>query len=650
MYLVGGALFSELVGTFPASCLYRGFFGEQAEGKLRGDCTVKMNIDFDGGISSVRAELMSGPIWYGKKLISNANKIFFCRTKDVWNGAFFCSLQEDRNFLGSYQWNETEKSGAVQLKNRSELKLFESFYWSVLPKDFSVNLRYKDDFFAGDWSCIVKNEKIDSEFFSDGSFSLQEHIFVADGKVADKTFYASCQLSPTFSVRECRCCRSDGFPLIDLKSHKKNRYMFSGEVDFSLIRELFAKTIGLQLSGEGVFFVQGGYQDKAFVGSMRLKNGNIRLARTYNFLRKLYGNIKFIPSENLLIAQNLVCLLHKGKLKASRVVVQFDDTLQPIFFHVPILFQDCLLNWKKDLFCSVSGAVTFKKEKKHSPVLKGSIFLERSQLKQNILSTEFQQELFGSRNSLEQNPFENFLFDLQIKTKDPVFVETSFLKTSVLIDLGLTGSPAKPNLSGKISLSSGSLVFPYKPLFLTKGQISFVTGNIDEPLIDIVARNKIKKYNIGLQVIGTAKEQQIMLESSPPLSEEQILSLLLAGSEHESLNILMPALIMQNVKSIMFGSDQSASGVRSAFGRLFKPFERIHLVPSFTDQTGRGGLRGAIEIDISERWRAMIQKNFAQTEDTRFEAEYLLSDDISVRAARDERGDIGAEMEMRWKF
>ena len=74
------------------------------------------------------------------------------------------------------------------------------------------------------------------------------------------------------------------------------------------------------------------------------------------------------------------------------------------------------------------------------------------------------------------------------------------------------------------------------------------------------------------------------------------------------------------------------------------------MVPSFSDQTGRGGLRGAIEIDVNDRWRALIQKNFSLTEDTRLEVEYLVSDEISVRGVANERRDVGAEVEMRWKF
>ena len=80
------------------------------------------------------------------------------------------------------------------------------------------------------------------------------------------------------------------------------------------------------------------------------------------------------------------------------------------------------------------------------------------------------------------------------------------------------------------------------------------------------------------------------------------------------------------------------------------PLKHVHLVPSFSDQTGRAGLRGAIEIDIGERWHALIQKNFSLSEDIRFEAEYAVSDELTVRGFRDEHRDIGAEVEFRWKF
>jgi len=42
------------------------------------------------------------------------------------------------------------------------------------------------------------------------------------------------------------------------------------------------------------------------------------------------------------------------------------------------------------------------------------------------------------------------------------------------------------------------------------------------------------------------------------------------------------------------------------------------------------------------------KKNFSLQEDVLLELDYLLSDDVSVRGMRNERGDLGGEVEIRW--
>ncbi|HSW73731.1 MAG TPA: translocation/assembly module TamB domain-containing protein, partial [Candidatus Limnocylindria bacterium] len=152
----------------------------------------------------------------------------------------------------------------------------------------------------------------------------------------------------------------------------------------------------------------------------------------------------------------------------------------------------------------------------------------------------------------------------------------------------------------------------------------------------------------SLHVTGSLANHTVRLEASPPLTEQQIVALLLVGSTEESLSMVMPTLIMNNITNLLFGKDQA--NVHDYFKNMLRPFKYIHLVPSFTDHTGRGGLRGAVEIDVNDRWHALVQKNFSLSEDTRVEVEYMMSDDVSLRGIRDERRDLGAEVEMKWKF
>jgi hypothetical protein len=231
-----------------------------------------------------------------------------------------------------------------------------------------------------------------------------------------------------------------------------------------------------------------------------------------------------------------------------------------------------------------------------------------------------------------------------------VRVKTPFLETAVRVNVHVGNTFKDPVVTGAVNLLSGHLAFPYRPLYISKGTIYFLPHQLHDPSIELIAKNKIKKYDVELQVTGSLQNHQISLDASPTLTEEQAVALLLVGSEEESLNVVMPALIMQNLQTIVFGYDQSARAVDKVFASLLQPFNHIHVLPSFSDKTGRGGLRGAIEIDVNDRWRALIQKNFNLTEDMRIEVEYLVSDDISVRAVANERRDVGAEVEMKWKF
>jgi hypothetical protein len=330
--------------------------------------------------------------------------------------------------------------------------------------------------------------------------------------------------------------------------------------------------------------------------------------------------------------------------------VHYDEHNALTFMHVPVLVNSLMLNMEQGLFAKVSGYALLSK-KEHAPAdIAANIIIDRAYMKENLLSGTFHKNLFRYTGGPFASYHADTTCDIRITSRVPMRVKTPFLETAVRVNMQVKNNFKDPQVTGSIDLLSGFLAFPYRPLYITKGTIYFLPNQLNDPSIELVAKNKIKKYNVELQVSGSLQNHQISLDAAPNLTEEQIVALLLVGSEEESLNIVMPALIMQNLQTVMFGYDQSSRAVDKVFNNLLQPFNRIHVVPSFSDKTGRGGLRGAIEIDVNDRWRALIQKNFSLTEDTRIEVEYLVSDEISVRGVANERHDVGAEVEMRWKF
>lgn len=319
-------------------------------------------------------------------------------------------------------------------------------------------------------------------------------------------------------------------------------------------------------------------------------------------------------------------------------------------FIFPYYVRRFFLNLEKEVFAEFSGNVLFEKRALQNLMCRGAITIDHGQCKKNIFSAVSQRDVAIKLI----NPFSSYYSgigcNLFVKTKKPLVIQTSFLHTNAHIELMIKENIENPLITGNIHLSSGMLAFPYKPLYITKGTIYFMPHQLEDPALELIAKGKVKKYHVTLHANGSLQRPHISLESTPPLTEEQIITLLLAGSEEGSVALVMPTLIMQNLENLIFGPEQPHSKLEGYFKNLLGPLKHIRIVPSFFDQTGRGGLRGAFEIDVSDRLHALIEKNFSLSEDTRYEVEYLLSDDVTIRGIKDQRDDVGGEVEMRWKF
>ena len=106
---------------------------------------------------------------------------------------------------------------------------------------------------------------------------------------------------------------------------------------------------------------------------------------------------------------------------------------------------------------------------------------------------------------------------------------------------------------------------------------------------------------------------------------------------------------LQNLNNLITGSKKTIPTTTNFFKQITKPLKYIQITPNFTDQSGRGGIKGSIQIDVSDRLHARIQKNLSSQEDFSFQVEYFLTDDINVKAIKDQRGDLGAEVEFCFK-
>ncbi len=640
----------SLDAKVPLTYAWRIWNNNNDDARLSGNCLLQAKMTSSDNDRAIDGHLMLQRIHWQDVELGSLGKISFALKGQTVDGSLY--LQRTSGACIGGDWSCSLQNGNIQadIKNNARLTFSPKHDWQILPDDLTLHVRSDGASAHVMYEATATHAKVHHQISSQGHIEFQENVLLLKGIFDDNQYDCKWSYQPEWSLDHFFYKRDNGTSLIEIASSVDDqKKYYKGKMAFGCVKDIFKKWYDFDLQGEGIFEIAIDPGQISSV-SMHLKDGAIRLPRTYNFINGLDCQLKLDYGAKSCTISDMVCHMHNGRISSKKMLCAFNEDYSPYFVYAPLLIDHCLINMGKEFFAVVSGDLLLSKRSGRGPLLNGQVIIERSQLKENLFSDVFQRNFRNYTAHSFKTDDDELRCDIAIRTKYPVRIQTPFLDTDARIDLHIRNGVRDPEVVGTISLNAGKLYFPYKPLYITTGMLHFLPGRLDDPLIELFAKNTIKKNNITLQVTGSLQNQHVQLESSPTLTEEQIISLLLVGSQEESLNIVMPALIMQNIKSILFGYDQSAANMSRYFNALFKPFGRIHLVPSFIDQSGRGGLRGAVEIDLSDRWRMVFQKNFSLTEDTRFEFEYLFSDDMSARLTRDIRRDVIGEVEMRYKF
>jgi len=547
-------------------------------------------------------------------------------------------------------WTACSDRFNFSLTNVEQLPLWWNRYWDIPVGKGKISGVISSDLSQaqGDYHVQLASAKLDTQIEVKGSFGVDSETFNCKGSFLDRTYSCLMQLQPLPHVIEFNY-RSMDEVFINFHEQQNSSQGTLGFVGFNFIKNLLPEEYKSSFSQPGKFDIAGKLQQGSYYAQVTSDNAHIRIPSLYNVMQNFTAATIFDFMGRSIVMNDMFMHLYEGTVRCDHMVVNFDNKLQTSFVYAPLFLDNVLMSFVKGIFGIVSGRLFLSQQEGQVPQLQGNLMVDKAQLKGNIFSQEFQKQLVGSVGSSPGIDIDGML-DVTIETKEPVLVETSFLQALIHFDLHVGNTMQQPEIEGTIDIASGELKFPYKSLFITDGQIVIMPKHSTEPMLEFVAKGKIKRYDITMRAMGTMMDQQIHFESSPYLTEEQIISLLLTGSQDSSLSAVMPAMFMQKLHEIVFGPAISKSKLDVLFHRLLQSFKNVRIFPQFTNQTGRGGVRGVVEIDATDRLHGRIDSNLMQLEDTIFEADYMLTDDVSVRAIKDGPSTYGGEVEMRWKF
>ncbi len=373
----------------------------------------------------------------------------------------------------------------------------------------------------------------------------------------------------------------------------------------------------------------------------------LRIPYTYNFVREVHAQATYNTESNALHIHDLLITTDRGTIKSGQMTVHLDDQKKVSGLHLPIVIHDYFINHAKDFFAQLSGACTITYQKNKYAHIQGKTIIKKCHIRNNPFSGDIGGALVSATlTSFHEHPLaQSATLALDVNSYEPIDIKTPFLKARAHLSASIGGTIARPQLYGSLEIVDGNFNFPYKALDIKYGKIFFVDNALDDPTLDICAQGIIKGYMVTLYVQGSASAPLMSFNALPSLQEEQIISLLLAGSPDSSLSLVMPLSSMGTLEKLILGSSQDSSELLHSLKNMFRPLDTVKLVPRFSDQTSRGGLRAALAIEAHDNVTALIQQNFSLSEDVLLEVAYKPMDEFIVRGMRDERGDFGAEIE-----
>lgn len=245
-----------------------------------------------------------------------------------------------------------------------------------------------------------------------------------------------------------------------------------------------------------------------------------------------------------------------------------------------------------------------------------------------------------------QSAFEPVLLDLNIVLEKPLTVKNSIIDGAVTGQVLVKGPPASPSLGGQLVAEKGTkAIFRDKVFDVLNANVRFTGSSDINPELYVSARSRISDYDISLLIQGVAKDPVLKMTSVPPMSEQDIRSLIAFGVTSQSLEKSSGTATSEKVNNGL------AAGVLTQFEPV-KQFQKktgVEIQVSASDDTKEGSVqRVTLSKKLSDRVKASAtQATGSKAQTNEYTLQYNFTDNLSAIGRYEDRkylensGDLG---------
>lgn len=131
--------------------------------------------------------------------------------------------------------------------------------------------------------------------------------------------------------------------------------------------------------------------------------------------------------------------------------------------------------------------------------------------------------------SVSAPPWNQFRLNIDVVGERFMRLRTPALIGSLSIDMKMKGTLENPFLSGRAFFDEGRVLFPFAAFDIESGGVELRVDQPYDPVVDLKGSSRRLGYDLSMDLSGFAADPVVRFTSTPPLSSEEILLMVLSG-------------------------------------------------------------------------------------------------------------------------
>lgn len=364
------------------------------------------------------------------------------------------------------------------------------------------------------------------------------------------------------------------------------------------------------------------------LGQALIQNGFIKIPNFPHPIEKLEGVINF--SQSKIILDKIRGSLGGGLIQSSGQVRI--EGLRNLPMDINIKVENTTLN-VPDRF-KTSGDLSLKLSGHWFPFLISGQYLVTSafidkEFASNNGAVNLKQSIYLPK-SIREQIIEPIILDLQILIQRNALIKNSLIDGGITGNLNIKGTPGIPQIIGEISFTKDSKFYSREtPFEIQTGIVKFSDPTEINPDIYITASSRVGEYDVSLLVQGTPKNINIQPSSVPPLSTQDIFTLLALGTTASNLDQATSGGVERRQTELAIGS---ALLSQTGIDKKVKENTGFDVqVGSYFDTTRNVSIP---RVTVSKQIRKKLNASYSRTlgDQTQSEArlQYLINNNLSA--------------------